>query len=42
MLTLKTSEADLTLHFPPSTVQKLKEGNTITVHLFYSEASAAQ
>ena len=42
MLTLKTSEGDLKLHFPPSTVQKLKQGDTITVHLSYSESSAAQ
>ncbi len=42
MLTLKTSEGDLKLHFPPSSVQKLKEGDTITVHLSYSESSAAQ
>jgi hypothetical protein len=42
MLTLKTSEGDLKLHFPPSTVQRLKEGDTITVHLSYSESSAAQ
>ncbi len=42
MLTLKTTEGDLKLHFPPSSVQKLKEGDTITVHLSYSESSAAQ
>jgi hypothetical protein len=42
MLTLKTSEGDLKLHFPPPTVQKLKEGDTITVHLSYSKGSAAQ
>jgi len=41
MLTLKTSEGDLKLHFPPPTVQKLKEGDKITVHLSYSEGSAA-
>ena len=42
MLTLKTSEGDLKLHFPPASVQKLKEGDTITVHLSYSESTAAQ
>ena len=42
MLTLKTSEGDLKLHFPPSSVQQLKEGDTITVHLSYSESSAAR
>ena len=41
MLTLKTSEGDLNLHFPPATVQKLKEGDTITVHLSYSQGKAA-
>ena len=41
MMTLKTAEGDLMLHFPPPTVQKLKEGETITVHLSYSEGSAA-
>jgi hypothetical protein len=39
MLTLKTSEGDLNLHFPPATVQKLKEGDTITVHLSYSQST---
>ena len=42
MLTLKTSEGDLKLHFPPSTVQKLKEGDKITVHLSYSQSNGAQ
>ena len=42
MLTLKTSEGDLKLHFPPSTVQKLKDGDTITVHLSYSQSSTAK
>ena len=41
MLTLKTSEGDLNLHFPPATVQKLKEGGTITVHLSYSQSTVA-
>jgi hypothetical protein len=41
MLTLKTMEGDLKLHFPPATVQKLKEGDTITVHLSYSQSTAA-
>jgi hypothetical protein len=41
MLSLKTPEGDLKLHFPPSTVQKLKEGQTITVYLSYSEGSSA-
>ena len=40
MLTLKTSEGELNLHFPPATVQKLKEGDTITVHLSYSQSTA--
>jgi hypothetical protein len=42
MLTLKTAEGDLNLHFPPSTVQKLKQGDTITVHLSYSQSSTAK
>lgn len=43
MLTLKTMEGDLKLHFPPPTVQNLKEGDKITVHLSYSasESNAA-
>jgi hypothetical protein len=41
MLTLKTTEGDLELHFPLATVQKLKEGDTITVHLSYSQSTAA-
>jgi hypothetical protein len=41
MMTLKTAEGDLMLHFPPATVQQLKEGETITVHLSYSEGGAA-
>jgi hypothetical protein len=40
MLTLKTTEGDLQLHFPSATVQKLKEGDTITVHLSYSQSTA--
>ena len=42
MLTLKTAEGDLQLHFPPPTVQTLKQGDTITVHLSYSQGSAAK
>jgi hypothetical protein len=41
-LTLKTGAGELKLHFPPSTVQNLKEGATITVHLAYSEGSASR
>jgi DUF4097 and DUF4098 domain-containing protein YvlB len=41
MLTLKTMEGDLKLHFPPATVQQLKNGDTITVHLSYSQSTAA-
>ena len=43
MLTLKTMEGDLKVHFPPSTVKNLKEGDKITIHLSYSasESSAA-
>jgi hypothetical protein len=41
MLTLKTMEGDLKLHFPPATVQQLKEGDTITVHLSYTQGSGA-
>jgi hypothetical protein len=41
MMTLKTMEGELKLHFPPPTIQKLKEGDTITVHLSYSESSTA-
>jgi hypothetical protein len=42
MLTLKTGAGELKLHFPPPAVQKLKEGETITVHLSYSEGGAAR
>lgn len=41
MLTLKTEEGNLKLHFPPATVKQLKEGDTITVHLSYTQSSAA-
>ena len=37
MLGLKTGAGDLTLHFPPPTIEKLKEGDKITVHLGYTE-----
>jgi len=42
MLTLKTSEGDLNFALPPSAVQKLKQGDTITVHLSYSQSSTAK
>jgi hypothetical protein len=42
MLTLKTGAGELKLHFPPPAIQKLKEGETITVHLAYSEGGAAR
>jgi hypothetical protein len=42
MLTLKTGAGELKLHFPPPSIQKLKEGETITVHLSYSEGGAAR
>jgi hypothetical protein len=42
MLTLKTGAGELKLHFPPPAIQKLKEGETITVHLSYSESGAAR
>ena len=40
MLTLNTMEGDLKLHFPPPTVQNLKEGDKITVHLSYSQSGS--
>jgi len=42
MVTLKTGAGELKLHFPPPAIQKLKEGETITVHLAYSEGGAAR
>ncbi len=41
-LTLKTGIGELKLHFPPTTIQDLKEGQTITVHLAYSEGGASR
>jgi len=41
-LTLKTGAGELQLHFPPATIQELKEGQTITVHLAYSEGGPAR
>ncbi len=37
MLGLKTGAGDLTLHFPPPTIENLKEGDKITVHLGYTQ-----
>jgi hypothetical protein len=42
MLTLKTGAGELKLHFPPPAIQKLKEGETITVNLSYSGGGAAR
>ena len=33
ILGLKTEAGELTLHFPPPTIENLKEGETITVSL---------
>jgi hypothetical protein len=41
-LTLKTGAGELKLHFPPASIQDLKEGQTITVHLAYSEGSTTR
>jgi hypothetical protein len=40
MLTLKTGAGELKLHFPPPAIQKLKDGETITVHLSSSVSGA--
>jgi hypothetical protein len=42
LVILKTGAGELKLHFPPPTIQKLKEGDTITVHLSYAEGGAAR
>ena len=42
MLTLKTQAGELKLHFPPPAIQKLKGGETITVHLSYSQDGGAR
>lgn len=40
MLTLKTGVGNLQLHFPPSSLEGVKEGDTITVHLAFSKGTA--
>lgn len=42
MLTLKTGEGDLMLHFPPASVKGLNDGDSITVHLAYIKTGAAK
>ena len=42
MVTLKTGEGDLMLHFPPPSVKDLNDGDSITVHLAYIKNSAAK
>lgn len=37
-LVLKSGMADMTLHFPPSSIKTLKNGSTITVHLGFRMA----
>lgn len=37
MLTLKTGEGDLVLHFPPPAIKDLKDGDTIMVKLSYAK-----
>lgn len=39
-LTLKTGVADMALHFPPSAVKDLKDGDTITVELGFIKEGA--
>jgi hypothetical protein len=41
-LTLKTGAGELKLHFPPASIQDLKEGQTITVRLAYSEGGTTR
>ena len=41
MVTLKTDEGDLDLHFPPSALQGIKEGDRVEVQLAIRPASAA-
>jgi hypothetical protein len=41
-LTVKTGAGELKLHFPPAAIQDLKEGQTITVRLAYSEGGATR
>ncbi len=33
MMTLKTGEGDLMLHFPPAALRDIKQGDTVTVQL---------
>lgn len=37
-VTLKTGAGNLRLHFPPDSLQGLKKGDTITVHLSFSRS----
>lgn len=40
MLTLKTDEGDMDLHFPPSALSNIKEGERVEVHMAIRPASA--
>jgi hypothetical protein len=37
-LMLKTGVADMALHFPPSSIKDIKDGDTITVELGFTKA----
>lgn len=39
-LTLKSGVADMMLHFPPSAIKDLKDGDTITVELGFAKEGA--
>jgi Cu/Ag efflux protein CusF len=41
MVTLKTDEGDLDLHFPPSALQGIKEGDRVEVQMAIRPAGAA-
>lgn len=40
-VTVKTGEGNLDVHFPPQSIANLKKGDTITVHLGFSEGAGA-
>lgn len=42
MLMLKSSVADMTLHFPPASIKDLKNGDTITVKLGFARGAPAK
>ncbi|WP_435626655.1 hypothetical protein [Candidatus Ferrigenium straubiae] len=41
MLTLRSGATDMALHFPPSSIKDLKNGDTITVDLGFSRGKPA-